>query len=1155
MRTFWVSLALIAVSALSVQGQATARVHGTVQDESGAAVPGASVKAIQMDTGVSRAIETEADGSFVLTNLPIGPYSLEVTKVGFATATQAGIVLQVNGDPAIPVALKVGTVSDRVNVQANASQVETSSVGVGNVIENQRVLDLPLNGRQPTDLITLSGAAVQMAGSAIYGMRTGVKISVAGGDSFGVQYNLDGAQHVNFLDGTGLLLPFPDALQEFKVSTSTQDAASGGRSGAQVNAVTKSGTNTFHGDVFEFLRNYKANARDFFQIGQDGLKRNQFGGVLGGPIKKDKLFFFMGYQGTTVRQTPIATTENVPTASMLQGDFTAFASVACQGKVVSLGAPFINGGTDASGRTIWTLPLSSISPAARAISQRLPTSIDQCGTVHTGTPLSENDHEVSGRADYQISDKQTLFMRYMLVKQLIKTPYTISPNDVLAAGPPGADDQFNSVSIGDTYLLSSSMVNSFRLSLNRVSAIKPGPNVFGPKDVGIGCAGVIGCSNPSYYTYQPNYLTVSAASGGFTLGSGNFNENSSAYTTSFGANNDFSVVHGPHQFAFGGFFTRSIEYWVSNAYSGGSFSIGSTSGLTLGDFLLGRVSSFRQSNPSPVNLSQNFMGLYAQDTWKLAPKLTLTYGINWSPFFGVSFQQGDVYNFSLADFYAGKRSTVVANAPPGFTYPGDPGFPGRSGLNSQWTNFDPRVGLAFDPFGDGKTAIRIGGGIAHSFIEQDLYANTASTLPFRLTVSQTPGTKNGFLDNPYPTGTPFPYNYNPANPVYPGASTAACLVSLTGCLPTFLPVPPNLKTSAQYSWNLGIQRQVTQNLFVSATYIGTHIIHLWNAVELNPGVYIPGGVNTAATLNARRELNLTNPNTTQPLGFITQFDDGGTQGYNGLLLNSAWRGRGGMSLNGNYTWSHCIGLLPLTILNPGNNYIHDGYGQNVGPANRNLDVGNCNQDRRHIANITLVYQTPKFAQRAARIAGSGWVLSSSFQVRSGGSVYAVTGNTTDPVTGFGGNSPGTQRLNQILPDVAAPNRGSSCAVAQICVQWLNPKAFAVPAVGTFGNLGFNSIAGPGFWQWDAALSREFKVTEASRIELRFEGYNLTNSLRLGLPNVVGYNGQSTSALTFSSPTFGGITQDATPPAGVGLTGGSSTNAPARVMQFALKYVF
>ena len=301
------------LSATLAWGQATAQIHGVVQDTSGAAVPGAQVRVTQTETGLSRTVTSEADGSYVLTSLPLGPYNLEVTKEGFATAVQSGITLQVSSDPAIPISLKIGAVNERVNVEANATQVETRTVGVGAVIENQRILELPLNGRQPTDLITLSGMAVQTGSSPGYMMNSGVNISVAGGTSYSVQYNLDGASHVEVWGGTNLPLPFPDALQEFRLVTSSQDASSGGHSSASVNSVTKSGTNAFHGDVFEFFRNGDLNGRDFFAKTNDQLKRNQFGGVIGGPIKKDRLFFFAGYQGTITRQTPSSTQAFVPT--------------------------------------------------------------------------------------------------------------------------------------------------------------------------------------------------------------------------------------------------------------------------------------------------------------------------------------------------------------------------------------------------------------------------------------------------------------------------------------------------------------------------------------------------------------------------------------------------------------------------------------------------------------------------------------------------------------------------------------------------------------------------------------------------------------------------------------------------------------------------
>jgi len=1109
-------LAICAVCCGLVYGQAVSQISGTVKDETGALVPGVQVTATQTATGFKRTAQTDEGGGYLLINLPLGPYRLDATKMGFRTYVQTGIELQVSSTPEIAITLGVGQVSESVQVEANASQIETRSVGVGTVIENQRILELPLNGRQPTDLITLSGAAVQTGTSPAYGMRTGALISVAGGGIEGVQYNLDGTPHLNALDGTGLPLPFPDALQEFKLSTSAQDASTSGHSGAVVNSVTKSGTNALHGDAFEFLRNYAVNARDFFATGQDGLKRNQFGGVIGGALKKDKLFFFVGYQGTMVRQTPISSVAFVPTAQMLQGDFTTFASAACQnGAAKTLAAPFGTGGKAPN-----TINPASLSAAAVNIARRLPTAVNGCGLTLFGAITHENDHQAPVRIDYQINEKQTLFARYMITQQQLTVPYSLSKNP-LDEGVPGFDDRSQSLALGHTYVLSPTMVNSFRASVNRIAAVKPGADMFGAPDVGI-----------NMFSYLPNYLQM-VVTGNFTLGS--TTKNAFDYQTSYGANDDFSIVHGAHLFAFGGYYTRAANWLLAQAFSDGQFQFGTMSGTTMSDFLLGRVSSLRQANPNPLNTRQNFFALYAQDTWKINRRLTLNYGVNWAPFFAGAFPQGDTYNFSLAGFNAGTRSTVIPNAPPGFTYPGDPGFNDNSGINTRWKNFDPRVGIAWDPTGDGKTVLRGGVGIGHDFMTQNMMINNESAAPFRLTVISS----GVSLDNPYanyPGGkTPFPFNYDKNHPVFPAYGT-------------YLPVPPNLNTTIQYSWNASLQRQITQSWFASATYLGNHIIHIWNAVELNPGTFVPGnclagqlgltapGLCTqASNLNQRRVLNRTVPGT--QLGYLTQYDDGGTQGYNGLLLSSTWRLHNNVSANANYTWSHCIGLPLITLLNPGANYIHQGFGQNSGVADRNADGGDCAQDRRQVANITLVAQTPKFSNRFARIAGSGWTFASTVVVRSGAPLTIVTG-ATDTTTGFGGNSPGTQRPNLLLTDTASPTQGQSCgSPGAFCVQWLNPKAFAAPSPGTFGNLGQSSVLGPGFWQWDGAISRQFQVHEGQRVEIRFEGFNITNSFHPGNPGLS----------TGSANTFGVITTDATPPA--------ATTAPARVMQFALKFVF
>jgi hypothetical protein len=642
------------------------------------------------------------------------------------------------------------------------------------------------------------------------------------------------------------------------------------------------------------------------------------------------------------------------------------------------------------------------------------------------------------------------------------------------------------------------------------------------------------------YTYVPKFFTIPVSGAFSPSGQASFSANSFGHFSNFGANDDVSIVRGVHQFAFGGHYMRSLTWEVSQAFSSGIFTItGQATGLGMADFFLGQVAQFRQANPNPLNLTQNFFGVFGQDTWKLTPKFTLTYGVRWEPFFPMSFKQADLYNFSLNRFYAGQRSTVIPNAPPGFTYPGDPGFNGKAGIQNNFKNVDPRLSFAWDPSGDGKTAIRLGAGIAHDFIRQDLHENTSSVSPFRLTVVAL----GVSLDDPwanYPGGNPFPYNFNKDKPVY--APYGA-----------YLPVPPDMKTTTQYSWNLGVQRQLTGNLFASATYVGTHLTHIWNAIELNPAQYIggtctagqygltaPGPCSTSSNVNQRRILNLYNP--AASLGYMTQYDDGGTQGYNGLLLDARWR-KGNVNISGNYTWSHCIGLPVITLLNPGSNYIHQAY-QNSGPVNRNLDVADCDQDRRQMFNMTAVVQTPKFSNNAVSVLATGWSLSTIFSARSGRPLNILTGTDT-ALNGFQGNS-GTQRPNQILANPYG-NRNSLS-------NYLNAAAFAVPSVGTLGNVGYNSIISPSYWEWNEAVSRQFQVREGQKIEVRAEAFNLTNSFRPGYPGTnLGNANTFGRILCNAASTLGNNSgTGCTPP---GQIGAGPTSGGPRIMQFAVKYVF
>jgi len=361
---------LIFLSCSVVWGQgSTAQISGTVTDPSGAVLPGVEITATQTETSVSRTAVSNETGAYVLPNLPIGPYRLDASLPGFRSFLQTGIVLQVNSNPAINIVLQVGQLSETIEVQANAAMVETRSTGVGQVMENSRILELPLVGRQVYDLVLSIGAAVQ-TGTAQTTNRAAYPgtptFSIAGSLNTANTVTLDGAMHNDVASNTALPLPFPDAIQEFKVETSSLPAQYGFHSGAAINAVTKSGTNDFHGSLFEFVRNYKFNGRRFFDAKQDFLKRNQFGGTFGGPIKENKLFFFGGYQGTITRQDPVGQRAFVPTPAMLAGDFTAYASAACRTSgATTLPAPFVYNKMEPSMLSKAAVNLSKCIPAAQ----------------------------------------------------------------------------------------------------------------------------------------------------------------------------------------------------------------------------------------------------------------------------------------------------------------------------------------------------------------------------------------------------------------------------------------------------------------------------------------------------------------------------------------------------------------------------------------------------------------------------------------------------------------------------------------------------------------------------------------------------------------------------------------------------------------------
>ena len=1101
MNRFLVGPAMVALllAPCAAWSQGTAQLNGRVTDESSAVLPGVTVTVTQTDTGFMRTTVTDAAGAWLMPNLPIGPYRLEVALQGFRTYVQTGIVLQVGASPVINTELGVGNLSETVTVEGAAPLVDVRSAGISEVVEQERIVELPLQGRQVTDLITLAGSAVNTGRVTQLGISQSVAISVAGGLRNGVEYVLDGAMHNNTYDNSNLPFPFPDALQEFRVATGGLSAENGMHSSASVNAVVKSGTNVFHGNAFEFLRDRRFNAKGVFSPNgpdgrklDDGLNRNQFGGTVGGPIVRDKLFFFAGYQRTRTRETPPDNLAFVPTAAMLAGDFTAAASAACNGgRQVTLLAPFANNQIDPA----------RFSQAAVKIANHdlFPKSTHPCGEIRFKIPLNTNDEQYVARVDYQWSADHQIFGRYIDTREKVPGSLAQTRNVLTISGTPNIAKRAQTSAFGDTRVFGSNTVNSFRATWVRTStqSNQPPEPFFDAPSLGI-----------PVYTYIPGLLAL-AVTNSFTFGGGP-SVGAISDNQAFQAQNDFSLVRGRHQLSTGVNVSRSSLDQMNAALSVGDFIFnGRATGLGLADFLTGQVSQFRHGAPGLLINSQWYLGLYAQDTWRASDRVTLNLGLRWEPYFGTTFKDATISNFVRENFDQGIRSTVFVNAPLGLIYPGDPGFPsGKSGLRTQWWNFSPRVGVAWDVAGDGRTAVRSSYGINYDF-PGAVFQNTAvQAAPFNNRID--------LIGN-----LPFddPYRVVPGGQQHPVQGAPPSTVTFPG-LGSYATIDPDINSMRVQSWNVTVEQQIGSAWQVSASYLGNFMDHLWGPVQLNPGVFLGLGpctlqgvfypvCTTTANLEQRRVLSLQNPQEGRLLSNVSRYDDVGEQTYRGLKLSFRRRDVAGVSLSGNYTVSHCE-----TDTQVSGSFIQFSTGY-ANPNDPSYDRGNCSQNQRQIGNFTVGYQTPRAGNAVLRTLASDWRVSGILSARTGSWLTVTTGR--DPA--FNG-IPG-QRVDQVLDNPYSSDK--------TLTSYLNPAAFAYPTPGVLGNEPNRSIEGPGYWSVDLALARVLSMAESQTLELRVEAFNLFNNFNWGNPGT-----------NLDAGTFGRITSQAGSP---------------RIMQFAVKYGF
>lgn len=886
----------------------TATYGGTVLDSSGGAVTGAKVTISNVGTGVSQAVSTDASGAFLFSRVPVGTYQLRVEKEGFATYVQSGIELTVNQVANQTVTMKLGQVAETVTVDANAELVTTRTATQGQLIDTKRVVDLPLNGRGAQALVFLAAGTVNLTGrycgeDCHGGVYPGSQVAgVNGAGSAQVNYQLDGTDHNDSYINMNLPFPNPDALQEFNLQSSNFTAEYGNAGGGVVNVVTRSGTNEFHGTLFEFVRNGAMNARNFFAPTQDTLKRNQFGGSAGGRIVRNKLFFFGTYQQTILRAAPSGRVTFVPTAAERRGDFSA------------LGKPIIDPQTGQAfpGNQI---PASRLSAPARYFNDRIPLPNGPGRELtFAGAQQASDDYQFMPKVDWYISDKQQISGRYFFSD--FNRPAVADAEAVLRSTG-GNAVRVQNISIIHTYTASPTLLFNSTFGWNSQTGGSLSGAPFSFRDAGVNIAG----PQDSLLKAPPSLnLSVTGAFGIGTNHKGDFNRGS------WTIREVVTKVSGAHEFRFGGEAVR-LSNEINNTFQMmGNFGFsGQITGDGLADYMLGEASSFTQGGGEFKDLLGTKWGFFVQDNWRVNQNLTLNLGVRWDPYLPYYDRQG-----RSVCFQPGQRSQRYPNAPNGLIYGGenhDPGCP-VAGSEANWGNIGPRVGFAYRLTRDNKTSLRGGVGLFYTPPQSSQFNPFTNIAPFAPTF-----TLNGvsFAD-PYTRAgiaNPFPEQYGPT--VRGPEAVFTTPAAIRGYFVKDWRIP-QLAT-----WNLILERQIGETWVARAGYYGnkgTYLSFNGPTREVNGAVYIPG-VSTVANTQARR------PN---PLfSSVGEYQSGNNSNYNSLQLGLEKRFAKGFSVLTNYTWQKTI----------------DDFGWS-NSFDRRRDYAVSNDDVTHVFKFSNIYEVPQF---------------------------------------------------------------------------------------------------------------------------------------------------------------------------------------------------
>jgi hypothetical protein len=916
----------------------TGTLAGTVIDPGGAVIVGAKVAAINTQTGLNREMQSGSDGGFVFPLLPVGSYRISVEAAGFGRYQQTGIQLAADQSATVQISLKIGSAAESIEVTASAQMVEARSGALSQVVNQQKIVELPLNGRNAASLVLLAPGAVDLrAGNANGSGDTvqtvtypgAVSVAANGGRADTANYNLDGGSNQDTYTNVNNPFPNPDAIEEFSVQTNSFSAEYGRGSGAIVNVVTKSGTNEFHGSAFDFFRNGNLNARNFFASDHDQLKRNQFGGSLGGPIVKNKLFFFGTYQGTQIRDVQIGKSATVLTAAQRSGDFSALSR-----QIVDplTGAPFPGN----------IIPASRLSPASAKLLQYLPVASSPDGLIRYNLPDSEHENQYMGRVDY-IVGSQRLYGRYLYTDY--QRNAVIGSQNLLTATR-GFDLPTQSASFNHTLTIGPTLLNSLIVSYSRNHSQILSGAPFSLADLGVNN---VAHSNPSELVIE--------ATGYFSINSGHpgqFDRDSFQITDSL------HWVKGAHEIAVGGDFLRTGFDGVNTYRQNGSFRFRGTSysGNPLSDLMLGYADRFLQGGGEYTSRRGNMGSLFFQDNFKVRRNLVLSLGLRWDPFVPPAEEKG-----RSECFVPGAQSTRFPKAPAGYLYAGDSGCP-AGGFYSSWKQLAPRLGVSYNP-GGGKTVIRAGAGIFYQPPFMEAFNNMADSAPFspQVQLFRVP------FGNPYAsTFNPFPAQFAPLIP----SSDVAFATPLS----LAVSYARDWKPSRVMNWNFTVERQLAGDVLVRGSYVGSKGTHLNYNTDVNAP--LPSPTATADNEDDRRPY--------KQFVQITQDTSGANSNYNALQLSVEKRFSHGFTASANYTWSKSIDpvsystdLDTINVINPYN-------------INAYRGVSDFNVPHRFVLNY--LWQMPSPKAGLLRMVAGGWETSAIWTWQSGFPLNISSGNDT-----------------------------------------------------------------------------------------------------------------------------------------------------------------